>query len=294
MTSGNTSSLLPPVAIGGVGGSGTRLIAEILRQLDFYMGVDLNDANDNLWFTLLFKRAELWSGCGPQEEFDQAAQIFRTGMTGHGSLNKDQKAMVKRLAAVDRPQHPAKWMYKRAKTILGSVRPLQTFQRWGWKEPNTHIFLDRLNSAFPEMKYIHVMRNGLDMAFSRNQNQLKLWGAYFFNGEEYEITPYWSLKYWRLAHRRVEKIAEQMPGRYLLLSFDAFCTAPHEGLRLLLEFLGLTVDAETEASLISLVRRPNTIGRFKQYDVQLFDPVDVAYVESLGFDVDFDGSADAK
>ena len=32
-----------PVAIGGVGGSGTRLIAAILRRLDYYMGDDLND-----------------------------------------------------------------------------------------------------------------------------------------------------------------------------------------------------------------------------------------------------------
>ena len=50
--------LLGPVAIGGVGGSGTRLIAQLLREAGFYLGGDLNPALDNRWFTLLFKRPD--------------------------------------------------------------------------------------------------------------------------------------------------------------------------------------------------------------------------------------------
>ena len=45
-----------PVIIGGVGGSGTRVVAEIINLLGFYIGDDLNPAKDNLWFLLLFKR----------------------------------------------------------------------------------------------------------------------------------------------------------------------------------------------------------------------------------------------
>ena len=51
----------PPVAIGGVGGSGTRLIAQILHEAGFYLGDDLSYAIDNLWFTLLFRRLEILS-----------------------------------------------------------------------------------------------------------------------------------------------------------------------------------------------------------------------------------------
>ena len=54
-----------PVAIGGVGGSGTRLIAQLLMELGVYMGSDRNDANDNLWFTLLFKRIEILFASDP-------------------------------------------------------------------------------------------------------------------------------------------------------------------------------------------------------------------------------------
>ena len=48
-----------PVAVGGVGGSGTRLIAQVLLELGYYLGGDLNESLDNLWFTLLFKRREV-------------------------------------------------------------------------------------------------------------------------------------------------------------------------------------------------------------------------------------------
>ena len=41
-----------PVAIGGVGGSGTRLVAQLLSGAGIHMGDDLNGSSDTLWFTL--------------------------------------------------------------------------------------------------------------------------------------------------------------------------------------------------------------------------------------------------
>ncbi len=46
------------IAIGALGGSGTRAIAEILIQSGVYMGDDLNGPYDNLIFTRLFKNPE--------------------------------------------------------------------------------------------------------------------------------------------------------------------------------------------------------------------------------------------
>lgn len=39
-----------PVIVGAMGGSGTRLISRFLRDLNFYMGKDLNDSNDTMNF----------------------------------------------------------------------------------------------------------------------------------------------------------------------------------------------------------------------------------------------------
>jgi hypothetical protein len=273
-----------PVAVGGIGGSGTRLIAEILRRLDYYMGEDLNRAGDNLWFTLLFKRTELLTAGSRQDDFEQAVCIFRAVMSGGAALTPDQEAFVRSLAIMDRPQHTAAWLRRRVESLLDAAQgPAR--HPWGWKAPNTHILLDRFYPALPHMRYIHVMRNGLDMAFSKNQNQLKLWGRYFFGEADYEVSPRWSLKYWCLVHRRITRLGEQlMPGRYMLLNYDAFCAVPQAGLRALLRFLGLTVGPSTEASLVALVRQPDSIGRFKQHNLQLFDPEDLECVKAFGFD----------
>ena len=49
---------LGPVAVGGVGGSGTRLIASMVSSLGYEMGSNLNHSQDDLTFAVLFKRPD--------------------------------------------------------------------------------------------------------------------------------------------------------------------------------------------------------------------------------------------
>ena len=269
-----------PVAIGGVGGSGTRLIAQVLMDLGFYMGGDLNESNDNLWFTLLFKRPEILSLT--ERELRELLNLFVGRMTG-AACSPAQTEWIRRLAAYDRPQHPADWLRDRADSLLRAGAVGTDPAQWGWKEPNTHVVLDRLQAALPAMKYIHVMRNGLDMAHSINQNQLRLWGTQFI-GREYEISPYFSLRFWCTVHRRVLALGESMPERFLLLNYDRFCLHPQDGIGKLLDFLDVAPSAADVARLAHLVRAPSSIGRYKKHGLDLFDPADVAFVAHLGFD----------
>lgn len=280
----NTAAQRPsPVAIGGVGGSGTRLFARILGQLGWYLGDDLNAEMDNLWFTLLFKRADLWCG-GQGGEFALAVETFRAAMTGDLRLTDGQEAWVRGLAT-DRLQHDRAWLQQRVDSLLAATSSGRRRPRpWGWKEPNTHVFLDRLSAAIPEMKYIHVVRNGLDMAHSANQNQLELWGPLFF-GARPEPDPRTALKYWCLVQRRAAQFGDQIPGRFMMLSYDAFCRAPATQLDTLMSFLGVAPDPDIAASVLSQVRVPDSVGRFKKYRLDVFDADDVEYVRHLGFDV---------
>jgi hypothetical protein len=268
-----------PVAIGGVGGSGTRLVAAVLARTGTYIGSDLNEALDNLWFTLLFKRIELWSA--PSGEFARMLRIFRAAMAEARAFEPGEREAVEMLAAADRLQHAADWLATRARALLASERIERAI--WGWKEPNTHIFLDRLAESFPRLRYIHVMRNGLDMALSSNQNQLQLWGAALL-GRPVAMTPRDSLSYWCAVHRRVQALGGAMGERFLLLNYDALCASPEHGLRRLLAFLGVPVDAALLAELVALVRPPTSIGRYREHGIGGFDPDDVAYVAALGFD----------
>jgi hypothetical protein len=147
------------------------LIAQFLKDAGYFIGPDLNAANDNLWFTLLFK----WSGIlsASDVEFDELLEIMIIGMNGAGEFSGRQKKIIDALITVPRTQHLPSWLRQRASSLLSARPGLKPGDGWGWKEPNSHIILDCLASRLENMKYIHVIRNGLDMAYSSNQNQLR-------------------------------------------------------------------------------------------------------------------------
>jgi hypothetical protein len=270
-----------PVVIGGIGGSGTRLIAQILNKLGFYIGRDINQAFDNLWFTLLFKRKEVLSL--EDREFSELLDIFLRAMTGKAAFNEFEVKAVEKLALEDRKQHPSLWLQNRAHSLLTVPNSSQKIDLWGWKEPNSHIVLDRLQKNLPAMKYIHVMRNGLDMAFSANQNQLAFWGNHFI-GSEFQISPYYSLKYWCIMHRRILDLGSTLKSGFFLLNYDKFCTSPEENLKKLLVFLELDIAKYLFEELLNIINIPDSIGRFRQNALDELDIHDIEFVRSLGFD----------
>ena len=268
-----------PIAIGGIGGSGTRLIAEILIRLGIYMGEDINPARDNLWFTLLFKRVELLDM--PDDQFKELITIFRVGMTRSRPLATPEIELLYNIASTN------EWLGQRARSLASIQEAPDQPKVWGWKEPNTHIVIRRLLRFMPDIKYIHVMRNGLDMAYSANQQQLKLWGPHFI-GPECQSTPYYSLRYWHIINQRILELKHVMGTNCLLFSYDQFCHAPRAELEKLANFLGITLSREQIESFAALVKPPESIGRFKQYGLAAFHPDDIAFVKQLGFDTSLD------
>jgi len=271
----------PPIAIGGVGGSGTRLIATFLEELNFYIGSDLNQAKDNLWFTLLFKHIDILNY--NDKQMSLTLNIFLQAMLSNKELSTEQKSFVNSLIHNER-HLPKEFFYTRATSLFSNHNNHTVKTQWGWKEPNTHIVLDRLYKRLPTMKYIHVMRNGLDMAHSTNQNQQFLWGK-IFHGNEFKQTPYYSLKYWCSAHHRLLETSNKMGNNFLLLNFDKFCLHPDKEVPKLLQFLEVSTDKLDLNKLKSLINAPSSIGRYKQYGLELFDKEDVNYVQALGFSI---------
>ena len=61
-----------------------------------------------------------------------------------------------------------------------------------------------------------------------------------------------------------------------------------EGIEELLRFLEIDVTDAKINRLSALIKIPNSIGRFRQYGIEIFDEADVAYVKQLGFSVDYE------
>jgi hypothetical protein len=271
----------PVIAIGGVGGSGTRAITQCLRDMGFYIGTDLNESVDNLWFTLLFKRLEIL--CVTNHEFRTLTTIFLEAMRGIPISIPERIDLVRSLAVRDREQHGVRWLQERVDKLL-CVTPKEHSEYFGWKEPNTHIVLERLAEHIPEIRYIHVMRNGLDMAYSANQNQTKFWGP-SLTGLPFKNGPAYSLHYWRRAHERVFAIGRDLGSKFLVINFDEFCRNPSKGLGEVAEFVGIEVSKELVESIGLQVRTPESSGRHLRYRLSGLARDDIAFVARCGFPI---------
>ncbi len=269
-----------PVVVGGVGGSGTRLIAALLLECGYFIGEDLNAALDNRWYSLLFNRPGIQE-C-PDDEVDRLLGILVQRMVGDVRFERADVALIEEIARHDNPPHSAEWMQERAATLLAERSGPLPAGRWGWKEPNTHVVLPRLARALPRMRYVFMSRNGLDMAYSVNSNQARRWGQSYL-GRPFEPTPRYMLSFWCASHRRVLAAAAVMPSRFLFIKLEELSGDPAAGIHTLFEFLGMP--GQPSASLIGRAEAPESIGRFRAHGLDHFDPDDVAYVESLGFPV---------
>lgn len=237
-----------PVAIGGVGGSGTRVVAETLIRLGVPLGSNLNKSSDNLNFTQCFRRQDWFADFPSERELLVAWDSFiDLGIEyENGALTNPRDAAV---------------------------------PKWGWKEPNTHIFLPFLLKNVPDFKYIHVLRSGLDMAFSKNQNQPKNWGQFILNTPcDDQVTPTYSLNYWIAANNRVLKLQQQMKGNFLLIKYDELCKNPKRELEKLLLFVNRRGDVDELASYIYPIK---TIGRHLKEDLSIFSAEQLRQVEMI-------------
>ena len=293
MTLDLETKLLGPVVVGGLGGSGTGLVAEILQEVGVYMGADLNHASDNLWFGFLVPRAR-WE-LSPPEQTDQpvyqALRLFDLAMTGRLELTRADKKFIKeavsrgkRLAPTDRSPD---WFRQRMHNLEHSREnfPLGT-RLWGWKLPGTYFYLPYLHQYYEaRLQYVHVIRHGVYMSRSRNQNQFKHWGDLLgIDPESAGSDASASLDFWIAANRLAISHAHALSAdRFYLLNYDELCSNPDRGVSQLLDFLR----ADPPQSIVDkVVTMPQPReSRFSAEELRSFTSIQLETVRDLGFDI---------
>ena len=268
------------VAVGGIGGSGTRLVACLLQMLGYYLGEDLNKSWDNLWFTLLFKRRSIL--LERKANFDSLVSLFFCRMAGSTVLSERDQTLVFRLADRERPQHSRDWLLERARSLTNGRTSRRLDQPWCWKEPNTHIVIDRIFECRANLRYIHVVRHPLDMVLSENQNQLQIWGPIFLE-QDVVVGPRLSLSYWCAAHRRIMGFMQTWQDRTMMIDFDTLCMKPDACCVKIAGFVHSDLPDAAISKFCDFVRPWRPIGRFTAADLRQFDPSDLAYVAEIGY-----------
>ena len=289
--------LSSPVIIGGIGGSGTRVVAEIISHLGFYIGDDLNPAKDNLWFLLLFKRPRWFRRARHDKKkiFTGLSLLSKAMLHQTGPEWPELRFLIRAVFEIaifghnDKGDGRGLWPFLRAWNMVAR-QPKMTLNhgRWGWKEPNTHIYLEYLAAYFNNIKYIHTIRHGLDMAFSENQQQLYNWGPIL--GLELPKSgfdePAASLKYWIKSNRRVMEIGEKLGDqKFLVVNFDRLCLSPKSEIQKIVSFLNIEPIAENLATVYRLPKIPKSLGRYRAQNISQFDPADLNELNDLGFSI---------
>ncbi|PSP20336.1 MAG: hypothetical protein BRC52_08830 [Cyanobacteria bacterium SW_5_48_44] len=289
--------LMGPIVVGGVGGSGTRVVAEILSKFGFYLGNDLNGASDNLLYTLLFKRPRwFYRNFNNSHEISKGINLFYKLMFGHNSPSLPELIFLTRaIGSMSLFGHNLQgggrglWFTKRIQRAFAEKHFNSKYIGWGWKEPNSHLLIEHLAEHFTHFKYIHTIRHGLDMAFSKNQQQLYNWGKFYNIKPPKSVSeePKASLKYWIGANKRVFDLAKKFgENRILIINYDNLCVFPESGVQKLLDFLGLEAEQKAYSEAICLPRVPYSKGRYKLEDISQFDNGDLLCLEKLGFTVE--------
>jgi len=259
---------LGPVIVGGVGGSGTRVVVELLEAMGFYFGRDRNISRDNMGIARSFptmRRIVLGDDPGPLLRF--ASRISGRGNPTGGMPEVERilfnyAERIRREALVTRPVPSG----------------------FGWKNPQSFHLLDALARIHPTLCFVLVLRNGLDMAFSSNQNQTREWGPRFGIEATARPNPRESLRYWVQATKYALDHGRAVLGkRFFVLRFDDLCGDPASMIARLADFVEVT-RADT-AAMSRRVRPPRSIGRHGHHDLTQFDPADVAFVRDLRFEV---------
>jgi hypothetical protein len=275
------------IAVGGLGGSGTRTIAQLLIEMGIYMGDDMNTSNDNLFFTRLFKNPK-WFKNATANEVNFRLRIFEKYMTGQ-RLNILEMLEVLNSARRN-PTFQTKKTYYWG-FIKGQFKNKQKNDYiWGWKEPNTQIIVYPLFKYFPSIKYIHVLRHGLDMAFSNNKNQLHNWGSMFginIEKSDGEIAlAVKQLDYWIKSTHYVIEAGKKLIGDNLyILNYQHLCEQPDLEVPKLIAFLGVGIDENMMKRLIKTPVISDSNGRYRHKDLSIFSKEQLREVINLGFSI---------
>jgi hypothetical protein len=222
-----------PIVIGASGGSGTRAVARILMTCGIFMGERRNGPEDALDFVEFYDR---WAG--------------------------------KYLSRMKEPMRETEEQSMRDDFLSRAHRHRSKHELWGWKNPRSILFLPFLRSVMPGLRFIHLIRDGRDMAFSANQLQLEKHENEVLNESEKQLPlSHRSITFWQRVNLAAADFGEkEMDGDYLRIRFEHLCAQPEETIGIIMRFIDTPLETHILEPAIAQVAPPESIGRWKGHD----------------------------
>jgi hypothetical protein len=147
-------------------------------------------------------------------------------------------------------------------------------QPWGWKLSESGFALPVLAALLPNLRVVHLLRDGRDVAFSDHtgptdafwrkvffdRDDIASWRGMALTGPAYRRRPHlFNAQHWANAVAVTRRFGQALGPRYRELRYEALCAAPRERLADLLVWLELPA---VGAVLEEVEIRP-AVGRFR-------------------------------
>lgn len=234
-----------PVVIMGRGHSGTRVLAWACAHL----GIDLGTSDD------------LATGDASDRNFTERVKRIAVRELRRGDV--ESATNVRRLRAASRAYHAG----------LGSPSGL-----WGWKFPETYVIAPLVTRAFPRVRYLHLVRDGRDIAFKNHLTdnpRRKLGRAILeLNSALDEPRHIQAAVSWKYQVDSFDRFKAGLPKDQVLdLRFEDLCLHPFEEISRVCEFLGVLMTDACRRYLETEIK----VGKVSQHREN--DPALVVQVE---------------
>ena len=227
------SSLGSPVVVFCKSHSGSRLLAQLIEGAGVYMGAHQNESSDSLDLLRLVQHLveHYYPDFGPL--WNKDSRNLELPLTG----------MIARDVFADHLQG-----------FAGAGT------RWGWKLCETLYVLPVIDFLFPDARYIHLIRDGRDVAFcNHTPPDTPFWKKVYFNTDRMEIWRKYRLNYndyhrhchlfnavhWVNSVRVGRDYGAMLRDRYLEVHYEDLCGDFGSQAKRILAHIGVTDDRAT-------------------------------------------------
>ncbi len=225
-----------PLVICATGGSGAAPVAALCQKWGYYLG---NRTDAFLQAPDFFPFLDTWVSISlsnkgtllTEEQNNSMFQDFMTSIARHRSGLTNQNGL------------------------------------WGWHNARNLYLIPFFHALYPAMKCVHVVRDGRDIAFEKNPNELLYHTKTFFD-KQYDslLVPYRLMLLWNATNLTIASFCETtMPNNYLRLRYEDLIENPQIILKRLGTFLKVTnVDF---AALSRGISGDESIGRWQVFPI---------------------------
>jgi hypothetical protein len=147
---------------------------------------------------------------------------------------------------------------------------------WGWKDPRTALVIPIWQQVFPNAKWVHIIRNGIDVAISLYERALRqqqkwLLKLYRFDFSDRTLDFSYCFNLWEVYLASIQEAIKQIrPDDLIEIQYEDLLKNPANRLTEVLNFIQYPVDVQKVREVTERVdqsRLDNTPALIKHQDL---------------------------